>query len=225
MMAWLFLRAQGAPALVSRVVVDAAAGRVGEAANARVADPRRTGDGCSFTVTAGALPFPIEDAALPLLAMAPVERDLNQEILKVTNLSPGTYELAIDGTGVARHTAAEWAAGINLALNVATPQARQARTVAGLNEARRAAEVVLRNHAAVRGFLRSRKVDPDDLAAASAFGESLTNKTGYFESKIPGYVKAWGGRAEAVAKVEDFGRQALAARKPMPHAYVIRRVP
>jgi hypothetical protein len=157
--------------------------------------------------------------------MVPVEQDLNQEILKVTNLSPGTYELTIDGIAVAQHTAAEWATGINLAFNAATPQARQAQAVAKLNEARRTAEVVLRNHAAVRGFLRSRKVDPDDLAAASAFGESLTNKTGYFEGKIPGYVKAWGGRAEAVAKVEDLGRQALAARKPVPHVYVIRRVP
>lgn len=225
MMAWLFLKAQGAPSRVSLVAFDAAAGRAIEAENARVRDAVRTADGASFTVMAGALPFPIEDAARPVLALAPIERDLNQEILKVTNLSRGTYELAIDGTAVAKHTAAEWAAGINLALNGATPQARQAQTVAKLNEARRSAEVVLRNHAAVRGFLRSRKVDPDDLAAAATFAESQTNKTGYFESKIPDYVKTWGRRAEAVAKVEDLGGQALAARKPEPRVYVIRRIP
>lgn len=86
MMAWLFLKAQGAPALVSRVAIDATAGRVTVSENARVGGPVRSGDGWSFTVLAGALPFPIEDAARPLLALAPVERDLNQEILKVEDL-------------------------------------------------------------------------------------------------------------------------------------------
>lgn len=221
MMAWLFLKAQGAPALVARVEIDAAAGRVAASENATVTGLEKRDGGWSFTVLEQALPFPIDPAARPLLAWVPIERELNQEVLTVRGLAPGRYELRIDGAAVDQFDAEALAKGVNLASNDATPQVRQARAVAQLNEARRSTETVLRNHAAVRWFLRHRKVDPDDLAAVRVYAETKMGKTGYYESKVPEYLKAWERRGEVIEKVADLDRQARAACKPVPHLFAV----
>jgi lysophospholipase L1-like esterase len=221
MMAWLLLKAQGAPALVANVEIDAAAGRVAASENATVTGLEKRDGGCSFTVLEQALPFPVDPAARPLLAWVPIERELNQEVLTVRGLAPGQYELRIDGAAVGQFDAEALAKGVNLAFNDATPQARQARAVAQLNEARRSTETVLRNHAAVRWFLRHRKVDPDDLAAVRIYAETKMGKTGYYESKVPEYLKAWERRGEVIEKVADLDRQARAARKPVPHLFAV----
>ncbi len=225
MMAWLFLKAQGAPALVSRVVVDAGGGAVTAADNAAVSGLEKKAGGVSFRVLEKALPFPVDEAARPLLALAPVERDLNQEVLAVTGLAEGQYALVIDGAEVGRYSAGALEKGVNLATNGAAPQVVQAQEVAKINEARRSAETVLRNHAAIRWFLRNRQVNPDDLAAVATFAETkMANKTGYFESKVPDYLKNWDKRGEASAKVRGFEDAALKARQPVTHAYEVRPV-
>ena len=221
MMAWLFLKAQGAPALVSSVTIDAAAGRVVASENAAVTGLEKRDGGWSFTVLEQALPFPVDAAARPLLEWVPVERELNQEIVTVRGLAPGQYELRIDGAAVGRFSAEAFAKGVNLAFNEAVPQVRQAQAVARLNEARRSTETVLRNHAAVRWFLRHRKVDPDDLEAVRVYAETKMAKTGYYEGKVPEYLKAWGQRGEVIEKVADLERQAWAARKPVPHLFAL----
>jgi len=222
MMAWLLLKAQGAPALVANVEIDAAAGRVAASENATVTGLEKRDGGCSFTVLEQALPFPVDPAARPLLAWVPIERELNQEVLTVRGLAPGQYELRIDGAAVGQFDAEALAKGVNLAFNDATPQVRQARgAVAQLNEARRSTETVLRNHAAVRWFLRHRKVDPDDLAAVRVYAETKMGKTGYYESKVPEYLKAWERRGEVIEKVADLDRQARAACKPVPHLFAV----
>jgi len=221
MMAWLFLKAQGAPALVASVEIDAAAGRVVANENASVTGLEKRDGGWSFTVLEQALPFPVDPAARPLLEWVPVERELNQEIVAVRGLAAGQYELRIDGAAVGRFSAEAFAKGVNLAFNEEAPQLRQAQAVARLNEVRRSTETVLRNHAAVRWFLRHRKVDPDDLEAVRVYAETKMAKTGYYEGKVPEYLKAWGRRGEVIEKVADLERQAWAARKPVPHLFAV----
>ncbi len=224
MMAWLFLKAQGAPALVSRVVVDAAAGRATESANATVTAVAKKDGAWGFTVLEKALPFPVDEAAKSILTQLPIEQDLDQETLAVTGLATGTYELLIDGVPVGRYTAAELAKGINLAFNAATPQYKQAQAVAMLNETRRSTESALRNYAAVRWFLKHRQVNPDDLAAVKAFAETKMNKTGFYEGKVADYLTNWPRRGEVSAKVAALEQQLFAARQPVAHATVVRPV-
>lgn len=221
MMAWLFLKAQGAPALVSSVVIDAAEGRVASSANATVTELAKRDGGWSFTVLEQALPFPVDPASRQLLEWVPVERDLNQEILTVRGLAPGQYELRIDGAAVGRFSAETLADGVNLASRGAAPQLRQAQAVARLNEARRSLETVLRDLASVRRFLRHRKVDPDDLEAVRVYAETKMAQTGYYEGKVPEYLKAWGNRGEVIEKVAGLERQAWSARKPVPHLFAL----
>ncbi|MBT3380585.1 MAG: SGNH/GDSL hydrolase family protein [Lentisphaerae bacterium] len=220
-MAYFFLKGQGVPSLVSTVGFDARSGKVKQVENADVSGIRRAADGWTFTVTAKALPFPVPKGARGMLELVPLEQDLNQEFLRVEGLAGGTHVLSIDGTAVATHTAAEWAAGINLASNQATPQVKQAEKVAKINETRRRTEGRLRGYASVRWFLRHRRIDPDDLAAVKEFAETKMNKNGWYERQVPTYLAEWPKRDEVVARVVDLEEEAFAARIPVPHVYEI----
>ena len=222
MMAWLFLKAQQAPALVSHVTFDAATGRVSEAQNAAVSSIKRQGNGWTFSVLEKALPFPVDEKAQELLQAIPLEKCLNQEIVQINGLADGSHALLIDGVAVCCHSAAEWARGINLAFNRKTPQVKQAEKVAQINEKRRRTEIRLRGYACVRWFLRHRRVDPDDLAAVKTYAETKMAKKGYYESKVPTYLKEWERRDEVLAEVAALEKEALLARVPVAHQYEIR---
>lgn len=222
MMAWLFLKAQGAPALVSNVAFDAATGRVEESANATVSNVRRESAGWKFTVLEKALPCPVDAQAGEMLAAIPLEKDLNQEIVRISGLANGSHALLIDGERVACHTAAEWSEGVNLAFHGAVPQVKQAAKVAEINETRRRTEVRLRGYACVRWFLRHRRVDPDDFAAVKAYAETKMAKTGYYESQVPAYLQEWERRDDVVAQVAALEQEAFRARIPVAHEYEIR---
>jgi lysophospholipase L1-like esterase len=139
------LKAWNAPAVVSSVSLDAAAGaKVAEAQNATVAGLAKSADGgLTWTQTDGALPFPL-DPKDALLALAVKSSDfvdaLDRQTLRVGGLTPGArYALAIDGgEPVGTFTAEELSAGVNLA-TLNTPMFQQAMDV--LARTRRRAEV------------------------------------------------------------------------------------
>ena len=125
-MAYLFLKAQGAPKYVSRVAVDVATGKVTETINGKLENLKADSLAASFTFAANALPFPIDAAARPALKLVKLMEEMNQEQLQIAGLKPGTYELLIDGTAIKTCTAEELAGGINLAEIATTPQYQQA---------------------------------------------------------------------------------------------------
>jgi len=222
MMAWLFLRTQGAPALVSKVVFEAASGQVTESANATVSRLMINNGTWEFTVLEKALPFPVNNDATEMLTQLPIEQELNQEIVSFKGLAAGKYELLIDGTLVGRYSADDLSKGINLAFNTATPQYQQAQTVAQLNGVRHSNEVALRNYAAARWFLRQSQVNPDDLAAVGVFTETKMNKTGYFEDMVLYYLKTWPERGLYVTKIIDLENKLFATRQPVAHTSILR---
>ena len=185
-----------------------------KSANATVSDVRREGDGWKFTVLEKALPYPVDAQAREMLDAIPLEKELNQEIVRIQGLAKGSHALLIDGERVACHTAAEWSDGVNLAFNRAAPQVKQAEKVAEINETRRRTEVRLRGYACVRWFLRHRRVDPDDLVAVKTFAETKMAKTGYYEGQVPTYLKEWQQRDNVVAQVAALEQNALLRPNP-----------
>jgi lysophospholipase L1-like esterase len=222
MMAWLFLKAQGAPAVVSKVTVDAGAGRAAESVNAAVSDVAKKDGGVAFTVLEKALPFPVPASAKPLLALLPIEQKLNQEVLSVTGLNPGTYELRIDGAAVGEHTSDALAKGVNVAMNEAAPQFKQAQEVAKANEARRSAEAQSRALLTFRRSLEPRyKLNPDDPAALQAYYDTLETKKDYTAVMLLNYIKNWPKHGDIVKHAAECEQKALSLRKPVPHAYAV----
>lgn len=223
MMAWLFLKTQNAPALVSKVTVDAASGRVVESVNAQVTALEGRAGGVSFTVLEKALPFPVDPAAQAALDVLPVEHDLNREVLAVTGLADGVYEIQIDGATIACCTAAELARGINLAQHTATPQYKQAQTVARHNDQRRNAEAQARSLLNTRRWLQSHdQIDPDDPVAVQRHYDGFKDKSEYSAVMTLNYIKKWSQYDDLRKQVRVHEADALASRRPVPHAYVIR---
>jgi lysophospholipase L1-like esterase len=126
------LRAWNAPSLVSRVAIDSAAKSVTEAENTEVSGLTGAAGGLSWTELDRALPLPVsfEDATTELAQKAGADLDsLDQEVLVVSGLAAGRYELRIDGQATGTFTDADLAKGVNLA-RYNTPMRRQAFGVA-----------------------------------------------------------------------------------------------
>jgi hypothetical protein len=130
LMAWAILKGLNFPALVSRVEIDATAGKLNLAENCRVTD-LAAGDGrISFERLDSALPF-FPGEAEKILAWVPIRDELNQYLLKVAGLAAGKYEIRLGGKKVAEYSADELAAGVNLAAAAlaAGPVADQVKAV------------------------------------------------------------------------------------------------
>ena len=222
MMAWLFLKAQGASPVVSKVAVDAASARATESVNAEVTAVAKEAGGVAFTVLEKSLPFPIDPAAKGMLGALPIEKELNQEPVSVTGLAEGFYDVRIDGVSVGRYSAAELAKGVNLAFNEATPQFKQAQAVARLNEQRRNAEVQARSLLNTRRWMQSYyKVNVDDPAAVQAHYDSFKDKTEYSAAMALNYIKNGSKYGEYLKQIAEQEKSLLASRTPVPHAYAV----
>ena len=198
LMAAELLKAWHAPAVISSVTVDAAAGKLIEAARARVTD-LQAGPDLAWTQLDESLPWflKLEDPAVALaLKSSDFVESLAQQIVKVTGLpEPGDYQLKIDGSVVAKFSREEWANGVNLALRP-TPMFYQAARVEGLTW----------QHNQLH-FLRWRSV-----AVPFAEGQS------------PEVVKAAGELTTALDKDEaKIVEQQRAAAEPKPHRFELSR--
>ena len=222
MMAWLFLKTQGAPSIISKVTVSAADNKAPESVNAEVSGVEKKDGGIVFTLNEKALPFPIDPAAKSVLELLPVEKELAQEMLSVTGLADGNYEVRIDGVAVGRYLAADLESGINLAFNEATPQFKQAQTVRNHNEQRRNAEAQACSLMNTRRWMQSRyKVNVDDPAAVQAHYDHFEDKKEYNAGMALNYIKNWHRYEELLQQVKTHEQNAIASRAPVPHTYAV----
>ena len=156
LMAWEFLKHQGVDPVVSEVSVDAKGGRVTSVANATVDAVTRLGNGgVSFDLLAKAIPFPVPQEALAVVAEFNVEKSLNRETVTVTGLDSGRYALKIDGEVVGEYTEAEFAKGVWLGFNAKTPQYRQAQAFFARNAELARREREMRNSHSARWAFRN----------------------------------------------------------------------
>ncbi len=127
------LKSWHAPAIVTEVEIDAARHSDLKQVNTRVSDASY-GKSVSWTQLDQALPMPLnrQDPQMALvLKSCDFDEALNREPLRVKGLAAGNYRLEIDGDNIGAFTAAQLAAGIDLA-ELATPMTRQAAAVHNL---------------------------------------------------------------------------------------------
>ena len=128
-MAYLFLKAQHVPADVAGVSIKGTDGSVAQMTNCQIDQAKVENGTISFRYAANALPFPIEEWTSAATKWAPFIDDLDREIIQVTGLAPGNYQLSIDDQPIRTYTAEKLAQGVNLATENKTPQAQQAMKV------------------------------------------------------------------------------------------------
>jgi len=141
---------------VAEIDIDANAGKVNLADNCKISDLKKGGKVLSFSYKANALPYPVDSTARgwgskksqkDALKLIPFTKEFNQELLKVSGLSSGTYQLTIDGQPIEKFSATELAEGINMAELTTTPQYQQATKIMLLNENRLEIERRFRDYA------------------------------------------------------------------------------
>jgi len=226
-MAWLFLKAQGVPALVSRTAADVLA-RTAQVENATISDIAFQDGGLSFTLSARCLPFAIADDARPALAYAAIEAELDREEVQVAYLAEGTWMLDIDGSPVGTWTAAEFAKGVPLGLNAKTPQYRQALQVQRLCEERRTVEHRLRAVAMVEyRVFKVGEVDltRPDLVAAAIEQRLAANPAPYLRKMLEECRTSRPEVAPLRARVQAMSETIRLAAQPKSHKYRIYRNP
>ena len=117
LLGYLFVRALETNPIVASVSVDAVSGN-SSAENAAVYNVSASEEMVSYTYLAN---------SIPLCAAAPgyqylkndcgidITNQMNREVIKVTNLSDGTYSVKMDGQEIGRYTASDLSSGINIA--------------------------------------------------------------------------------------------------------------
>jgi predicted GH43/DUF377 family glycosyl hydrolase/lysophospholipase L1-like esterase len=133
-MAETLLKGWNAPALVSSVTIDAAAGKVIDAQNAMVEPVAKDNGTLRWTEIENGLPLPLiasNATQALLLKLTDIQQALNQEPLRVTGLEAGQYKLTIGNDVIGTFSATVLANGINLA-DYQTPMRQQAQRVSWL---------------------------------------------------------------------------------------------
>lgn len=139
LMANVLLKAWNAPAVVSKVELDADGKLSPKAENTKIAD-LRIDKKVSWTQTDESLPLPVDlsDKTLSLIVrLSDVIESLNEQTLKIVNLNAANYpkrcNLKIDGESIGVFTKEELAKGVNLAV-FPTPMLKQALEVYKLTQ-------------------------------------------------------------------------------------------
>ncbi len=130
-MAATLLKSWNAPELVSAVEINADTQAVTIYKNTEVTSVERKGTQLSWSQLDQSLPapFPMDDKILSLiLKVSDITESLNQQTLRVTNLTESNYTLKIDGEVIGRFSKENFANGINLA-TMMTPMLRQSYQV------------------------------------------------------------------------------------------------
>lgn len=139
-MTYAFLKAQGMPKYVSKLIIDTKKKKPVEAINCHVANIRYVAHVLTFSLLEKALPFPVSKESEAALDLIPFQQDFNQERLAFWHLKKGNYQLAIDGIPIGKYSDQQLNEGVNLADNTLTPQYKQALKIMKLNNERHQAD-------------------------------------------------------------------------------------
>ena len=237
-MAYLFLKAQGlAGKKVAEVGIDASTATAGTQDNCSISGLKNTGNKLEFDYLAKALPYPIDTiprhgwgekkSQRDALTLVPFMEEFNQEVLKVTHLEKGEYQLKIDGITISNLSSAELSNGINLATFTNTPQYQQALKIMFLNEERFEVEKRFREYKWVEyTFLRKEGLlYADNREALDRINEALPNDF-FLQMSYDNFTKAVYPEVRKVWK--DYMEQIVSTiykiNQPVSHRFVLEKI-
>ncbi|MFI3303418.1 MAG: SGNH/GDSL hydrolase family protein [Rikenellaceae bacterium] len=129
-----FIKSVEEPSFVSKVVIDASKSELKESIRAEVNNISGDKTTLSFDMLAEGLPFVFDKESLRACEFNSFLEDYNREIVTVTGLKKGDYQLLIDDVVVGEYSNKELSEGVNLSMNELTPQYQQSKAVMNENE-------------------------------------------------------------------------------------------
>ena len=221
------LKAQGESGEVATVSIDIPK-KEAQTSRATVKDLVVAKDSVKYTYKADGLPLAADEQYRKAEELFPITDELNREIIKVTGLAKGNYEIKMDGKSVMVATAQQLAEGVNIADKENNPGQQQSLILAGLSNERYNKDI---SH---RAFIRdvetsaisSYKLDATNNATLIASAEkwivdNATRKDGVKALKkyLP-YKKYEKTIVEAITTFED---EVYKHNKPTEHVVLITR--
>lgn len=179
-----------------------------------VSDLKKTEKGVEFTWHAKGLPWVLPEEAAIGVNLTKLGHKNSREGFEVHGLSPGRYELSIDGTVVGTWASEQLSRHIELQANNKTPQHQQALKVAHLNRDRNSGPVRnLRNEWRLfQGYARAKRDAQTDEARA---------KVAQMEKRLEGLSERVASHAAEAKKIED---QIFEVNQPVARKYVLSKV-
>ncbi|MEI6715830.1 MAG: SGNH/GDSL hydrolase family protein [Verrucomicrobiota bacterium] len=181
------------------------------AANGKVSDVEGT-ETISFTLETNSLPWVVPAEAAEGYKLTHAGHKMSNEKITVRNLTPGKYEIKIDGISIGQWTDGQLAFGVEIEENNKTPQYQQALKVAELNKRRNdEAYHLVRNE---YGALKSKR---RKLAESEGKPEAATLKADFdaWFVGMPDRVKA------LLEKARGFEDEIYKTNQPQPHRYEV----
>lgn len=226
-MAYEFLKSTEQKPMVSSVTIDAGHLNKTIIVNGLLSSVKFTEVKISFDWRENSLPFAVAKDAQPALALVPFQGDLNREIVKVSALKTGNYNLLIDGKPVGSFSAVQLSDGIDLAQNTVTPQYQQAAKILALFQqywqleakvrylrALEAGRMGARNYsvAGAEEFFKTK------LAAAKDTSSTTYKTLISFQND---YMPVKRQQAEMIAKMKQLHDSIYTENKPVAHHFEI----
>ncbi|MBE5040900.1 GDSL-type esterase/lipase family protein [Ructibacterium gallinarum] len=126
-MAYQFIKQQGTSDVVANVAIDVDTGKV-TSENADVVLKECEPDSLRYTYIPYSIPMAYTDAYKNAEEnwRLNISDEINREIIKITNLDAGTYNVSMDDISMGEYTSAQLAEGVNIAVNKNNPGQVQA---------------------------------------------------------------------------------------------------
>ena len=229
-MAAHILKALGASPLVARVEIDGLSTSVRAVENAEVADIAKSEKTVSFTYTPRSLPFPAlpEYLTVENKGFFPIADALNREVIVVTGLEQGEYELVFDGKAVARFPADELARGVNVATLDTENQRRAQKAARPMGELREKVSL-LRDYALMVNMAVKSGILESDYPRMDAYFDRWLKDTASsrYHSTFCTWVKSYhdvrAKKGEIEARIARL-RDEMSAERPAAERVEIRRL-
>ena len=237
-MAYLFLKEQGlAGRDIADVTINTTTKSVQAAKYCQVSKLSVTPSSVSFNYKAASLPYPLDTVShgtwgetktqAEALKVIPFTKEFNREMLYVNGLKGDKYQLSIDSEKIGVWSGADFANGINLAVQTNTPQYQQAMAIMYLNEERWEIERRLRVYYWYQFDILKGKglLFKDNLASIDTLKSMASTNPfigglmqGYLKSRHPEVRSAW------TSEIKLLSDKIYTINKPKMHAIEIKLI-
>jgi len=223
MMAYLFLKTQHVPEIVSKAEIDVSPKIKSKCINATVTDFKMNKTDISFEIVENAIHFPINQDAIAALKYMPVNK-LNNELFVLKGINKGLYSLKIDSSEVGTFSSDELKTGINLAIYPNTPQNKQAQGVLVVLKKAFDKRVRTRDFLAAKIQIYKAKIDVNDTTKLKSFAEIKRKENTYYGRILDDFIK----NSTKVDSIENELNvnlaEARALSKPVKHSFFLIKI-
>ncbi|WP_165940093.1 SGNH/GDSL hydrolase family protein [Dyadobacter psychrotolerans] len=226
-MAYEFLRSTGAEKYVSKIVIARDEQKSNkESLNCQIKDISVKKGEIQFSVKENSLPFPVDASAGKALDLVNFTSDFNQQILKIENVSPGSYQLLIDGSQIGSFSSGQLKEGINLAVFKDTPQYHQALKIMALLAEYRKNQSMYRNIVTIQIHHLPDSLKDADRSAQQVFLEKRLEekfKTSpqltYYTNQFKSYLANKSKQQQIMQAMPEIIEKVFAANQPVVHRF------